>query len=77
MRHEISLHVLPLAIRVTTGSEAASEAVGAGDRSLMRLVERLRSIDIPAHEWLAMDPAGDTLFDVDRPNDLERIRSKL
>ncbi|MEO5704195.1 MAG: molybdenum cofactor guanylyltransferase [Candidatus Limnocylindrales bacterium] len=69
--------VLPLALRVTTGSRAAIEALGAGDRSLVRLLERLRSIEIPAPEWLDQDPGGRTLLDVDRPGDLERIRRKL
>lgn len=69
--------VLPLALRVTTASRAAVEALRVGDRSLVRLLERLRSIEIPASEWLTLDPAGRTLLDVDRPSDLEGIRRKL
>lgn len=69
--------VLPLALRVTTASRAAVEAVSGGDRSLVRLLERLRSIEIPASEWLTLDPAGRTLLDVDRPSDLEEFRRKL
>lgn len=69
--------VLPMALRVATASPAAVEALRAGDRSLVRLLERMRSIEIPALEWLLLDPAGRTLLDVDRPEDLEQIRRKL
>lgn len=69
--------VLPLALRVETASIAARAAVEAGDRSLVRLVDRLRSIEIPAPEWLALDPDGRTLLDVDRPSDLARIHREL
>lgn len=69
-----SLHrqVLPLALRAAAATTAAAEAVDAGERSLVRLVERLRTVEIPASEWLAIDPAGRTLLDVDEPADLER-----
>lgn len=69
--------VLPLAIRVGTASAAAIEALHDDDRSLVRLLDRLRSIEIPASEWLVLDPAGRTLLDVDRPEDLEQIRREL
>lgn len=69
--------VLPLALRVAAATGAAQAAFNAGDRSLMRLVDRLRSIEIPAPEWLALDPAGNTLLDVDWPADLERMRNKF
>jgi hypothetical protein len=38
------------------------------------LVGRLRSAEVPSAEWLALDPDGRTLFDVDRPADLDRMR---
>lgn len=69
--------VLPLAIDVARGSAAALEALAAGDRSLVRLLDRLRVEEIAAAEWLALDPAGQTLVDVDRPEDVARIRHKL
>ncbi len=69
--------VLPLALRVTTAARAATEALSEGDRSLVRLLDRLRWIEVPAAEWLALDPAGRTLLDVDRPADLEEIRRNL
>jgi molybdenum cofactor guanylyltransferase len=69
--------VLPLAVRVGTASTAAAEAVRNGDRSLVRLLERLQFVEVPAREWLAFDPAGRTLLDVDRPEDLERIHQNF
>jgi molybdopterin-guanine dinucleotide biosynthesis protein A len=69
--------VLPLAIDVARASAAAREVLVAGDRSLVRLLERLRVDEVPAAEWLALDPPGRTLLDVDRPADVDRIRHKL
>jgi hypothetical protein len=48
----------------------------AGDRSLVRLVDRLHWIELPAAAWLALDPAGGTLLDVDVPADLDRMRER-
>jgi molybdopterin-guanine dinucleotide biosynthesis protein A len=70
-------HVLPLALRVTTAFRAADEALSAGDRSLVRLLDRLRVDEVPAAEWLALDPNARTVLDVDRPDDLEGIRHNL
>ena len=69
--------VLPLAVRVAAALAAATTAINAGDRSLVRLVDRMRSMEIPAPEWLALDPVGRTLLDVDLPADLERIRNEF
>lgn len=69
--------VLPLALDIAVASDAAQAAVEAGDRSLVRLLGRIRSVEIPAAEWLALDPTGQTLLDVDRPADLERIRREM
>jgi molybdenum cofactor guanylyltransferase len=69
--------VLPLAIRVASGASAAAQAIDAGDRSLVRFVDRLRSIEIPAPEWLAIDPDARTLRDVDRPEDLAQRGNEL
>jgi molybdenum cofactor guanylyltransferase len=69
--------VLPLALRIATVAAIATDAVRAGDRSLLRLVERLRSVEVPAGEWLALDPSSRTLLDVDRPGDLPRIHQKF
>lgn len=69
--------VLPLALRLERAARVAEQAVAEGDRALVRLLDRLRSIEIPAPEWMALDPAAMTLLDVDRPADLERIRGEL
>jgi len=69
--------VLPLAIEVGRTSAAARQVLAAGDRSLVRLLERLRVDEIPAAEWLALDPAGRTLLDIDRQSDVDRIRHEL
>jgi molybdopterin-guanine dinucleotide biosynthesis protein A len=69
--------VLPLAIDVGRVTAAARQVLAAGDRSLVRLVERLRVDEIPAAEWRTLDPAGRTLLDVDRPADVDRIRDDL
>jgi molybdopterin-guanine dinucleotide biosynthesis protein A len=65
---------LPLAVRVGAGRAAAAEAVEAGDRSLVRLLARLRSVAIRAEEWRRLDPAGATTTDIDVPADLDRAR---
>jgi molybdopterin-guanine dinucleotide biosynthesis protein A len=67
--------VLPLAIREHAAAGAARAALETGDRSLAGFVDRLRTIELPAQEWQALDPAGDTLADVDTPADLDRLRS--
>lgn len=66
---------LPLALRVGPARGAAREALEAGDRSLNRLLDRLRSVEMPGAEWLPLDPAADTLVDVDTIEDLERARA--
>jgi molybdopterin-guanine dinucleotide biosynthesis protein A len=67
--------VLPLAVREHAAATAARAAVEAGDRSLTGLIDRLRTLELPADEWRALDPSGDTLADVDTLVDLERLRS--
>ena len=64
--------VLPLALRAAAATKAAAEAVDAGDRSIVSLLDRLRTYEIPGSEWLPLDPTGRTLLDVDEPADLER-----
>ena len=66
--------VLPLALRVAPARAAAAATLGAGDRSLTRLLDRLRLAELPSVEWLALDPGARTLLDVDTPTDLDRIR---
>ena len=66
---------LPLVVRVGSARSAATAALGAGDRSLLRLLARLALAELPADRWLALDPEGRTLLDIDLPADLERLRS--
>ena len=65
--------VLPLALRRQPASRVAREAVEAGHRSLQALVDRLTAVELPADAWLAIDPTGRTLTDVDTPADLDRL----
>ncbi|HUG29822.1 MAG TPA: NTP transferase domain-containing protein [Candidatus Limnocylindria bacterium] len=67
--------VLPFAIRVGPARVAATDALAAGDRSLVRFVDRLRSTELAADVWRALDPDGRTLDDVDEPGDLDRLRA--
>lgn len=67
--------VLPLAVREDAAAGAARAALDAGDRSLRGFVGRMRTLELPVEEWRALDPAGETLADVDTPADLDRLRS--
>jgi molybdopterin-guanine dinucleotide biosynthesis protein A len=66
---------LPLAVRVEPARLAAHATLDAGDRSLRALLDRLDARVLDAGEWRALDPEGDSLVDIDRPADLERLRS--
>ena len=66
--------VLPLAVAVEAARASARAALADGDRSLVRLADRLVSAEIAAAEWLRLDPEANTLLDVDTAADLERIR---
>jgi len=67
--------VLPLALREHAAAGAARLALEAGDRSLTGFVDRLRTLELPADAWQALDPPGHTLADVDTPADIDRLRS--
>ena len=67
--------VLPLALREQRAAVAARGALAAGDRSLRALIGRMRTLELPADVWQALDPSGDTLVDVDTSADLARLRS--
>jgi molybdopterin-guanine dinucleotide biosynthesis protein A len=70
----VDLRPLPLAIRVEPARAAATAALEAGERSLRSLLARLASRALPEPEWRRLDPAGDSLTDVDRPADLDALR---
>lgn len=67
------LQVLPLALRVQPASRASREAVEAGERSLQALLDRVAAVELPAADWLALDPDRRTLTDVDTRTDLDRL----
>jgi molybdopterin-guanine dinucleotide biosynthesis protein A len=64
------LRPLPAALRAATVRRAADVALASGTRSLMGLFDRLRVQALAPGEWLALDPAGDSLRDVDTRTDL-------
>jgi len=66
--------VLPLALRVEPATRAAAAAIERGDRSLVRFADRLVTAELVSREWRALDPAGDSLADIDTPGDLDRLR---
>jgi molybdopterin-guanine dinucleotide biosynthesis protein A len=65
---------VPLAIRAEPARAAAAEGLEAGDRSLVRLLGRLATAELPADRWLPLDPEARTLIDIDVPADLDRLR---
>ena len=67
--------VLPLAVRVGPASAAARVALETGDRSLGAFLAGLSTLELAEREWQPLDPAGDTLADVDTVADLDRLRS--
>lgn len=67
---------LPVALdrgrALTSGDALRSNGV----LSLRRLIESLRVHALQEHEWRAIDPAGDSLRDIDTPGDFERVSSE-
>lgn len=64
---------LPAVVHTATGLAAANAALGSGTRSLLGWLDRLACASLPEREWRALDPAGDTLADVDRPGELRDV----
>lgn len=67
---------LPLAIRRAARPIAAS-LIAAGSRSLRELLGTLPLRILDEDEWRPYDRAASSLFDVDVPNDLLRLRRRL
>jgi molybdenum cofactor guanylyltransferase len=65
-----SLWPFPVALRVATVRPAAEAALASTDRRLFALFGRLHVARVPEAHWRALDPAGDTLRDVDTRDDL-------
>jgi molybdopterin-guanine dinucleotide biosynthesis protein A len=61
---------LPMALDVGAARAAAATVLDRGGRSLRDLLRELGTTSIPAPVWLALDPAGATIVDIDRPSDL-------
>jgi molybdopterin-guanine dinucleotide biosynthesis protein A len=61
---------LPMALDVLAARAAAAAVLERGGRSLRDLLRELGAASIPAPVWLALDPAGATIVDIDRPDDL-------
>jgi molybdopterin-guanine dinucleotide biosynthesis protein A len=69
---------LPAAVRRGRGPVSAANQVAAavarGERSLRAVLTGLAASTVAEADWRAVDPDGDTLVDVDVPDDLERVR---
>lgn len=65
---------LPMALDAVVARGAAADVLGRGGRSLRELLRELDAAAIPAPVWLALDPSGATIVDVDRPDDLASAR---
>jgi molybdopterin-guanine dinucleotide biosynthesis protein A len=61
---------LPLALRVPGVRDAVAGCLAGGRRSLRSLFDAVPSAVVPGSDWLALDPDGRTLVDVDTPGDL-------
>jgi molybdopterin-guanine dinucleotide biosynthesis protein A len=61
---------LPAAVRNGAATQAARRLLAEDERSLIALFRGLRTKRIPEAAWRGLDPAGDTLRDVDTPADL-------
>lgn len=64
------LRALPVALRVATAGPAAGAALAGGTRSLVGLFGRLRAGMLGPGRWRELDPAGDSLRDLDTRDDL-------
>jgi molybdopterin-guanine dinucleotide biosynthesis protein A len=62
---------LPMAIDVEAARDAAQHVIERGGRALRDLLRELEATAVPAPVWLALDPTGATIADIDRPADLE------
>ncbi len=64
------LRPLPTAVRVASARPAAVTALAGGTRSLTGLFAQLRAGTLGPERWRRLDPAGESLLDVDTPGDL-------
>ncbi len=71
---DVPRQVLPLALSVAAARVAANAAVVADRRALQALLDRLSTVELAAETWMAFDPDGSTLVDVDERRDLDGLR---
>ena len=65
------IHPLPMALDVALARPAARRVLERGGRSLRDMLAELDGVSLPAPVWLALDPTGATITDIDRPSDLD------
>ena len=63
---------LPIVLRTWPAADAVHTLLHAGRRRLGDVLDVLDTVVIDEATWTAMDPGRRSLFDVDRPEDLER-----
>jgi molybdopterin-guanine dinucleotide biosynthesis protein A len=61
---------LPMAVRAAVVRPAARDVLAADRRSLRALLDSVPTAVIPSAAWRAADPRGETLHDIDVPEDL-------
>lgn len=61
---------LPAAIRAAPGRRLVGALLGAGEARLRAILDGPATEVLPEEWWRPLDPAGDWLRDVDRPEDL-------
>jgi molybdopterin-guanine dinucleotide biosynthesis protein A len=71
LEHRGRLRPLPLAVRVGATGSIGRRQVERGDRSLIGLLNSLRTAVIDERAWRPFDPEGASLRDVDIPSDLD------
>jgi len=62
-----------MALRTAPARRAAADLLAAGERRLRALPEALGPIVIPESTWRTLDAAGDSLRDIDTPEDLAEL----
>lgn len=67
---DVGYRPLPMALRVGRAREVVHALLHGGERSLYALTRALRIAVVDEPTWRALDPAGGSLRDVDRPEDL-------
>jgi molybdopterin-guanine dinucleotide biosynthesis protein A len=77
IRESGSIRPLPLAVRRPDASAAAETALAGGQRSLRAVLDGLELVVVEEPAWRALDPDGDTLLDVDTPDDLLHVRARF